>query len=296
MSDNDEIKSHFRQILGRELPNDGERHFMGLIKKGISLNTIKESITSSPEALHLKTKKYMNNYPKFTSKFSEKEIQTKIQTVKYPYHAFIVGNISNLNSRTTAGYQMWAAQAIPLDLSGKTILDIGAADGFYSFMCEFRGAKKVVAVDIIEFEGFKIWKEILNSNVEHHILQIEELNKLGESFDYVICFGVYYHLPDVVKAIQRIYEKTTIDTFLAGHIVDNKEPIMCYYDKYEMHPEDASNWWVASESCLNQIAKRIGFSKAELVNKMIFDNSFQSSEMKNSVRALKNVGTFKFSK
>src|SRR5947208_97682 len=33
------------------------------------------------------------------------------------------------------------------DLTGRTVLDIGAYDGFYSFEAERRGAKRVVAAD-----------------------------------------------------------------------------------------------------------------------------------------------------
>ena len=34
---------------------------------------------------------------------------------------------------------------IPDDLTGRTVLDVGAYDGFYSFECERRGASRVVA-------------------------------------------------------------------------------------------------------------------------------------------------------
>lgn len=294
--DTREIETHFKNVLGRELPADGKEHFMNLLRKGTTLKQIKESISGSPEALYLKTRKYIKDYPKFVSKFSRKEIERKIQTIKDPYHMIIVNNTYNKNSRTTAEYQMWAAQAIPSDLTGKSILDIGTADGFYSFLCENRGAKRVVALDIIQFDGFKVWKEILDSKVEFKIMTIQQLSNLDEVFDYVICFGVYYHLANPVEAIEKIAQKTKDSAFLAGHIIDNEEPIMCYYDEYEMHPEDRSNWWVATPSCLNQIAKRVGFTSAELISKMAFNNSFQPDMVKKGIRAVKNVGTFKFSK
>ena len=39
------------------------------------------------------------------------------------------------------------ADAIPKDLHGRTVLDIGAYDGFFSFEAERRGASRVVAAD-----------------------------------------------------------------------------------------------------------------------------------------------------
>ena len=44
---------------------------------------------------------------------------------------------------------------IPDDLTGWTVLDIGAWHGFFSFECERRGADRVLAVDIdaqVEFD------------------------------------------------------------------------------------------------------------------------------------------------
>ena len=55
-------------------------------------------------------------------------------------------------------------------------IDIGTADGFYSFLCESRGAKKVVAVDWLEFPGFTAAHKILNSNVEFRKLVVDESN------------------------------------------------------------------------------------------------------------------------
>jgi len=191
---------------------------------------------------------------------------------------------------------MWTAQGIPLDLSGKTVLDIGTADGFYSFLCEQRGAERVLAIDILQFEGFKVTKEILNSNVEFQSMVISDLDKINETFDYVLLFGVYYHLDNPVLALQKIFSKVNGSLFLSGHIIDNPEPIMCYYDKFEMHPDDAGNWWVASPSCIIGIAKRIGFSSAEILDSLRYDNPFQPKEIRNSIRGIRNVGIFRFSK
>jgi hypothetical protein len=37
--------------------------------------------------------------------------------------------------------------ALPGDLRGRSVLDVGAFDGFYAFLAEARGARRVVAVD-----------------------------------------------------------------------------------------------------------------------------------------------------
>jgi len=42
------------------------------------------------------------------------------------------------------------ARAMPADLTGKTVLDVGARDGYFSFEAERRGASRVLAIDSLE--------------------------------------------------------------------------------------------------------------------------------------------------
>lgn len=254
-----------------------------------STSTITDSKTNSSELL--------KKSPKFKITLPKEEIQKLVDSVDW-YHTFVFDGISTKNTRTTLEYQMWAAQGIPDDLTGKTVLDIGTADGFYSFLAESRGAKRVVAVDFMKWDGFDVAKKILGSKAEHKILTVDQLDQIDETFDIVLFFGVYYHLANPVDAIQKIFTKTNERAFLAGHIVDAKEPLMCYYDKYEMHPNDASNWWAASPSCLVQIAKRVGFSDARLIDRIYQKEmlNFQTEEAKNSIRRLGHIGVFQFIK
>ena len=69
-------------------------------------------------------------------------------------------------------------------------------NGYYSFLCESRGAKKVVAVDWLEFPGFTAAHKILNSNVEFRKLVVDESN-----------FG-FTDLKSKIGTIDEIKEKT----------------------------------------------------------------------------------------
>ena len=67
-----------------------------------------------------------------------------------------------------------ARLALPGSLAGKTVLDIGAWDGFFSFEAERRGAARVVASDSYSWKGggwgtksgFLLAREALGSRVE----------------------------------------------------------------------------------------------------------------------------------
>src|SRR5215471_8503954 len=74
---------------------------------------------------------------------------------------------------------------LPQDLSGKTFLDIGAWDGFFSFEAERRGAARVMALDSYVWEGrvpgkskagFLAARSILNSDVEDLNMDAFELS------------------------------------------------------------------------------------------------------------------------
>jgi len=99
---------------------------------------------------------------------------------------------------------------IPEDLTGKSVLDIGAWDGFFSFECERRGASRVLAVDTFAWDhygkdGFLLAHEALNSKVEHRRLAAEEIDAatLG-TFDVVLFLGVFYHLRSPISVLERL--------------------------------------------------------------------------------------------
>ena len=73
------------------------------------------------------------------------------------------------------------AFGLPQDLTGKRVLDVGAAIGWCSFEMERRGAE-VVAVDCVEYEDSGVARKPLNSSVHYRILDVDELSRenLGE--------------------------------------------------------------------------------------------------------------------
>ena len=105
---------------------------------------------------------------------------------------------------------------LPEDLSGKTVLDIGAWDGFFSFEAERRRASRVVACDYYAWhgvgwgtgrgkDGFELARTALNSRVEDVALDVLDLSpeKIG-TFDVVFFLGVLYHLPNPLLALERV--------------------------------------------------------------------------------------------
>ncbi len=141
-----------------------------------------------------------------------------------------------------------AALRLPDDLSGKSVLDIGAWDGGFSFACERRGAERVVAfdhyiwsIDLDEKAGYshrcavegieprpfeevpEVWRpdtlpgkrgfdtahRALGSKVEAVVGELETYDLDAlGTFDIVLYLGVLYHVLDPFAALKRLARVT----------------------------------------------------------------------------------------
>ena len=307
-----EITSLYKKILGRIPDNNGLEFYTKQLRSGkMTLDGVEKALHESDEYLDIQSA------PQFTSQYSDEEISKIIESVdEQPngfftwYHSFRFGNVYAPGTITSLKYQMWVSSLIPENLEGKTVLDIGAADGFYSFLCESRGAKKVVAVDWMKFPGFSAAHKILNSKVEFQKLVVDDstrgftklksdigtINNIEEKFDIVLLFGVLYHLPNPIMILQKLFENTDM-LLIASHIIDSEELAMYYYPEGSLTTGDTTNWWVPTPSCLTDIGTRIGFEKSVLVDTFDFDsinaNLQQDDKVKSGLRRIHKMGLFK---
>jgi tRNA (mo5U34)-methyltransferase len=176
-------------------------------------------------------------------------LSQQVAEVPFWWHSIDVGEGVVTPGHASPEDQQYTLQSarFPEDLSGKSVLDIGAYDGFYSFEAESRGAQRVVALDhyVWERDISKIityWKDcsergvptnpadteryidavnlpgklpfntahrLLKSRVESVVVDFMEadLAKLG-SFDVVLYLGVLYHMENPLAALRRVAQVT----------------------------------------------------------------------------------------
>jgi tRNA (mo5U34)-methyltransferase len=160
------------------------------------------------------------------------------------------------------------------DLAGRTVLDIGAYDGFYSFEAERRGAKRVVAADSWSWNwpgsdarrNFDLAHEVLASSVEPKVITVEDISPeaLGGTFDVVFFLGVLYHAPDPLGYLKNVRSVTgevaVIETVV--DLLDVDVPAVAYYPSDSLN-NDASNHFGPNPAAVEGMLTDAGFVHVE---------------------------------
>ena len=105
-----------------------------------------------------------------------------------------VFNEEELGDQQGVSMNKWKAMQIPSNLSGKSVLDIGCADGFFCQLCAKNGASRVVGVD--SAPGRLLWARFMalqeRLNIDYR-MDIFPSPRLRGKFDYVLCLSVLHH-------------------------------------------------------------------------------------------------------
>ncbi len=167
---------------------------------------------------------------------------------------------------------------MPENLSGLTVLDIGAWDGYFSFEAERRGAKRVLATDFhvwngaeayqghVSKEGFDLAKKILRSKVKEKKMDVFEISpdKIGQ-FDLVLFLGVLYHLKHPLLALEKVASVTKKQLILETHtdMRDCQLPVAVFYPDKELG-NDPTNWWGPNPAAVIAMLKTVGFRTVQI--------------------------------
>jgi len=178
-------------------------------------------------------------------------------------------------------------------LTGQSVLDIGANDGFFSFEAERQGAGRVVAMDYFYWHsftggtightnhepkspsdlpgkrGFDFAHHKLSSRVESIVddFMTTDLDRLG-SFDVVLFLGVLYHLQHPLLALQRLARVTKKLAVIETHAIDVpgfRDHAICEFYETSQLNNDATNWWGPNVKALVDLCRTAGFRKVDVI-------------------------------
>src|SRR3954469_1191297 len=100
------------------------------------------------------------------------------------------------------------ASALPADLRGRTVLDLGCNGGFYSIVMKRRGADRVVAVDWDErhLAQARVAAQSSGAGVDFRPLSVYDVAPLGERCAIVLFVGVLYRRRHPLLALDLLRE------------------------------------------------------------------------------------------
>lgn len=199
-----------------------------------------------------------------------------VAQVPFWWHTIDMGDGVRTAGHADQRSQEIRAEAIPRRLRGKTILDIGCWDGYFSFLCERRGAT-VTPVDNFQYkdfvrskygvelqggEGFRMAAGLLGSR-----LTLTQCNfaSIREPFDVVLFLGVLYHERYPLLALEHLARLTRECAVVETHYIEaGSEPLLRFYSGSSLN-EDPTNFWGPTLSCVELMLKDVGFRKVSLL-------------------------------
>jgi tRNA (mo5U34)-methyltransferase len=191
------------------------------------------------------------------------------------FHSIDLGNgVVTPGGKPPAVHQKeYAAIFDPVHVRARSVIDIGAWNGVYSFEAKRRGAARVLATDHFAWrdpvlrgrEAFELARSVLDIDLEVGELDLPALtpDRVG-TFDVVLFLGVFYHLVDPIAALQQIAALAREVLIVETHTdaLETRRPAMIMYPGSELDG-DASNWWGPNPACMVALLKQCGFTKVD---------------------------------
>jgi tRNA (mo5U34)-methyltransferase len=173
------------------------------------------------------------------------------------------------------------AQAVPEDLQGWTVLDIGCNAGFYTFELARRGAQ-VLGIDVEPMYVSQARWAARQFGLEQQVDFIEgdvyQLMSSSRRYDLVWFTGVFYHLRYPTLALDLVRRATARLLVFQSMTMpgEPQEPVppdlplerrdlmlaeswpkMAFVE--QAVARDNSNWWVPNASCVEALLRSAGF-------------------------------------
>src|SRR5581483_5564127 len=216
---------------------------------------------------------------------SKDRIRERIEALGPWFHNLDLGGVQTAPDHFLSDYPAvkWRrfAHAIPQDLSGKSVLDIGCNAGFYAIEMKRRGAARVLGLDSDEryLAQARFAAEVTGAEIEFRNLSVYDVARLGERFDLVLFMGVLYHLRHPLLALDLIHDHVAGDLMVFQSMQRGAaeiEPVCADYSFFETGHFDApgypklhfieqayagdwTNWWAPNAAASAAMLRSAGF-------------------------------------
>ncbi|HSC17342.1 MAG TPA: TIGR04290 family methyltransferase [Rhizomicrobium sp.] len=219
------------------------------------------------------------------SALSPAEIRDHVQKLGPWFHNLDLNGVPTAPEHFLGDYPAvkWRrfADAIPRDLTGKSVLDVGCNAGFYSMEMKRRGAARVLGVDFDEdyLHQARFAAEVNGLDIEFRSLSVYDIGALGERFDVVLFLGVLYHLRHPLLALDLIREHAVRELLVFQSMQRGSAEVGEFAEDYDFWDKDAfdspefpkmhfiehryagdpTNWWVPNRAGTEAMLRSAGF-------------------------------------
>jgi tRNA (mo5U34)-methyltransferase len=153
----------------------------------------------------------------------------------------------------------WEQFRMPVELEGRSFLDVGCWEGVHCAEAVRRGARDVVGVDLCTSND-------LRANADRYGFEFLQMDVFSEkwleleSFDVVLCSGLLYSVENVMSLIFRLRKVCAgllvVETGITR--LQEDKPMMIFHGQGE-GTSNPSNWWTPNKLCLEQMLATAGF-------------------------------------
>jgi tRNA (mo5U34)-methyltransferase len=219
--------------------------------------------------------------------WSAAEIEQRVRSLGKWFHNLDLRGVRTAPDHFLGDYPnvKWQnfAHAVPSDLTGSSVLDIGCNAGFYSIEMKKRGASRVVGIDSDEIylQQARFAAEVSGfPDIEFRALSVYDVGSLRERFDVVIFMGVLYHLRHPLLALDTLYDSVVGDLLIFQSMQRGAREVAPVEENYPFHDEgvferegfplmyfvenryadDPTNWWIPNRACVEAMLRSAGFT------------------------------------
>jgi tRNA (mo5U34)-methyltransferase len=217
------------------------------------------------------------------------EIEQRVRELGEWFHNMNLNGVQTAPQHFLGDYPSvkWRSfeHAVPANLTGMSVLDIGCNAGFYSIEMKRRGAARVVGIDSDEvyLQQARFAAEVNEMDIEFARMSVYEVPQLKERFDVVIFMGVLYHLRHPLLALDLLHDHVANDLLVFQSMQRGSKSVAAMKEDYlfweteifnehdfpkmyfieHRYSGDCTNWWIPNRACVEAMLRSSGFDIAE---------------------------------
>lgn len=158
------------------------------------------------------------------------------------------------------------------------VLDIGANNGYYSFLFYYELKKhninsKIILIDPTNdfYQQFLFLKQFFpeedQNNWQYHQIGWQDVKSLNFSFDCILCMGIFYHHTDPYDLLKTLHENLNTGGILVLETITihlSEYPVCLIPEK--KYANSSGIWFIPNQQAVMNFLKRANFRNIEFQN------------------------------